>query len=456
MKRGLALALLAVACLFFMGQTRDRGSVDDLRWGSGSWERVLASTGDTLTRYGFTPYNVLAYGVDNTGTTDCSDSLQAVIDLAEADGGSVYIPDGTYKLSSGLTVYNSDPDKRVRIIMEPGAVLLADTTINGQIVNISGSSQNYNIIWDGGVIRCADTDSVDWDNTVGMNVFNTVRSRFRDMEIVGFKKGLRVYGSTNLGCSYNRFEPRRISDCETAIEVTHANTGWANENTFIGGQLQWTSTLAGIDASAGWGIYCAHDTGSTNVINGNRFYDQSIEIGSGLAAIPGRVFFSGYNHTFFGIRFDGAGMDKPYFDSRGEGVGGDPSATEDRRTLIMQGYGAYHFPSQIFEDDADSLRRQEIRANVMAGQGISWNGGSATEGVLNLRTQATGYRALTIHQSADSLHTAIIWGSGKIAPQWLEYPLISAPGDTSVGTLFFDSADSTLKVWTGAAFEALH
>lgn len=49
-------------------------------------------------------YNVKGYGAAGDGSTDDTSDIQSAIDAAEAVGGTVYFPHGTYKITSALTV----------------------------------------------------------------------------------------------------------------------------------------------------------------------------------------------------------------------------------------------------------------------------------------------------------------------------------------------------------------
>lgn len=51
------------------------------------------------------PFNIFDYGADNTGTNDSIEAIQKAVDAAEANGGGeVYIPVGTYKITSTIEV----------------------------------------------------------------------------------------------------------------------------------------------------------------------------------------------------------------------------------------------------------------------------------------------------------------------------------------------------------------
>lgn len=51
--------------------------------------------------------NVLDFGADSTGTSDCSSEIQAAINSLSATGGVVYLPKGTYRIDTGLTLPNN-------------------------------------------------------------------------------------------------------------------------------------------------------------------------------------------------------------------------------------------------------------------------------------------------------------------------------------------------------------
>ena len=103
-----AFALLMTISGVAFGQTKtvNKAGVEDLRYEVGTFTRPSRlSPGGTVTLNGFTPINVLAYGVDNTGATSCTDSLQAVVDAVEAaGGGDIYMPPGDYTGVRGVTV----------------------------------------------------------------------------------------------------------------------------------------------------------------------------------------------------------------------------------------------------------------------------------------------------------------------------------------------------------------
>lgn len=98
---GAVLALLLVSLIAATPGTMVRLGVQDIYWGYGTWNRAARTTTGTVAITKMTPVNALAFGVDNTGATDCVDSLNALIAVVSAAGGGiVYCPAGTYKLNT--------------------------------------------------------------------------------------------------------------------------------------------------------------------------------------------------------------------------------------------------------------------------------------------------------------------------------------------------------------------
>jgi hypothetical protein len=58
---------------------------------------------EEFAQYGPSWQNVLAYGADPTGATACDTAVNAAVSALPGEGGVVYLPAGTYKVSSGIT-----------------------------------------------------------------------------------------------------------------------------------------------------------------------------------------------------------------------------------------------------------------------------------------------------------------------------------------------------------------
>lgn len=79
--------------------------------GTAASGKALVASGSTSASWGVVPgttswYNIVTmYGADPTGTADSTTAIQSAINAANtAGGGVVYVPAGTYKISSALTI----------------------------------------------------------------------------------------------------------------------------------------------------------------------------------------------------------------------------------------------------------------------------------------------------------------------------------------------------------------
>jgi hypothetical protein len=59
------------------------------------------------------PFNVLYHGMDNTGQTNCSTIMNALVTASASTGRAVYFPRGTYLFTSSITFINSTKGFRI-------------------------------------------------------------------------------------------------------------------------------------------------------------------------------------------------------------------------------------------------------------------------------------------------------------------------------------------------------
>lgn len=140
------------------------------------------------------PVNVLDYGADPTGTDDSTAAIQAAIDAVIAnDGGTVYLPTGTYKTTSAINI----TDNRVRLVgeQEYATIILSDHT--GNAINIATNNQPYV----GNLYIKRNTIGARGSRTgVGIRVYgdvgagSSVQAKVEFCRIEGFAKGLDLYG----------------------------------------------------------------------------------------------------------------------------------------------------------------------------------------------------------------------------------------------------------------------
>lgn len=146
-------------------------------------------------------HDVITFGADPSGTRDSSGALQAALNEAmEGPCRSVYLPDGTYRIDSGLTINKGSPDDtwNVHVFSDGGAILLAKAGIT--VFTVQGCRyercenpvprrvhfRRLHLIRNG-------ADSGDGTNECGFKL-GSPECRLDDVEISGFRgAGVRLH-----------------------------------------------------------------------------------------------------------------------------------------------------------------------------------------------------------------------------------------------------------------------
>jgi len=327
------LALLIATAGYSQTVTR-KITPKDLEYKVGNFDRPSQVWADSLiSRPGFTPINVTAFGVDHTGATDCSDSLQAVIDSVEVwGGGDIYLPPGDYLIGTTILLESNSSVGEMTLSMY-GATLKKAAALNGPVIQLGDTTSSIsNVSIMGGTIMPV-SDTRDWDSgTVGIQLNSAYRCRVVDTHVRNFEKGIELAAQTSKGCVYNYIAPRMIYDCLYGIYVSQVVSGWSNDNHFEGGSVYYSSSLSAVDASAGAAIWMEPQAGASLTISGNYFEGVSLEYAGGAAdgSIPDAIYGTFYNCSFIGLRyedFDGTGALTPInINANSEGLvfsGGD-------------------------------------------------------------------------------------------------------------------------------------
>jgi hypothetical protein len=98
------------------------------------------------------PVSVVDQGADATGVADSSAAFSAALTKAAADDNSVYVPSGTYKLNSGITI-----PVNVVIVFDPAAVVNY-TAASGYVFTIKN---NASMFGNGATINATNASWVD-------------------------------------------------------------------------------------------------------------------------------------------------------------------------------------------------------------------------------------------------------------------------------------------------------
>lgn len=234
-----------------------------------------------------TQHNILHWGgVEGDGTNDDTTGINQAIQDVAALGGGLFFPTGDYRTTDTISVPNG-----VSVFMEDGAKIQAEGA--GDAVLIDGARERR--------FRLRVVKSVDrWfsggeTTSVGIRARNTFRTVFENPRVYGFgSAGLWLDGDDS-PAAYNTIETPWLEDSLVNLRLTRSTSaGYANQNTFIGGQYRHTSSslTGGAVASGSKEIECDG--------NGNVFYNASLE----GANVERSIYCTAAYNTWHSCRFE--------------------------------------------------------------------------------------------------------------------------------------------------------
>lgn len=183
----------------------------------------------------FEVFDVKNYGAVGDGVTDDSTSIQAAIDAAEAVGGKVVIPDGTFLLNTGLTV-----EEEGVVIEGMGRDVTGATT--GSILKAGGAIEVINCVGSAvegeGVRRATIRDLIidgDGSGTIGVDIqLRASKVRLSNITVRGFTTaGVRVKSFSTL-----------IEHCDIISNTGHGvlyDDDTCNDSRIVGGSISGNS-----------------------------------------------------------------------------------------------------------------------------------------------------------------------------------------------------------------------
>jgi hypothetical protein len=172
--------------------------------------------------------NVLDFGADPTGTNDSRAQIQAAIDAGAATNRPVFIPAGTYRIDSVLTLSSSSTPylNGVKIYGAGNKQTVLNCTGTG-FVQSNQTQVNDNIkLFDFGIVNVSSSA------TRGLDIGTVRNSLFVNLEVKNFLICFAVRGNQGVGNWWNRFY-----NCEavaTGLAVV-GSKGWelGNDGTNI-------------------------------------------------------------------------------------------------------------------------------------------------------------------------------------------------------------------------------
>lgn len=169
------------------------------------------------------PHSVKFYGATGDGVTDDTAAIQAAIDAAEVNGGTVYIPVGVY-LISALTIQSANP---IRVIGEV-AYISGDTSFGTVLKASTASNTMLHLDEDAGAQTHGHTveriafSGEGLDNMVGLDIDSVWLANIKDCtfnQFDGATSGIGIQTSNNSGqVVLAKIENCRIRDAKIGIQ----------------------------------------------------------------------------------------------------------------------------------------------------------------------------------------------------------------------------------------------
>lgn len=230
------------------------------------------------------PGNVLDYGADNTGVADSAAAFNAAL----AAHGNVYVPEGTYKILSTVTV------EQGQILTGAGVdgVCVIDATVDaGDAVFVLGTSTtalNY-------YPQIANFDILlNTDDSTGVRLFGTANARVSNIRVMGdvgdtatSKTAFEVDGLNS--AFFNQFENCYGFKCNIGFDHIDTGVSYSTQQIYIN-----CSAIGGGTASPQVGFNFVSNQGVDSVIIGGN--SEGLDIGFRLET--GGI-------TIHGHRFEG-------------------------------------------------------------------------------------------------------------------------------------------------------
>ena len=224
--------------------------------------------------------NAIDFGIVGDGVTDDTLAIQSALDYAKDNGGELFLPEGTYLISS--TLY------------------LNGVTLRGNVGNIFVSGK-------GTIIKCATKDFkavaqgftsakdiqfnisniIIEDALVGLELNYVINSKYENIYVKNSDIAYKFGDKTSVGSMFNEFNNLYTRGCRIGIESN--SNEFFNNNVFNNGYIQGTDYSAKFSVSGGYG-------GVNNVFNNVEFRSPK---GRGL--ILERMINTALNHCYLEV-----------------------------------------------------------------------------------------------------------------------------------------------------------
>ena len=251
----------------------------------------------------FDIYNVRNHGAKGDGTNDDTSAIDEAIVAANVADGVLAVPSGDYKITSNLTPIECDVDASsgARIhVYSPATIGITLGVVGGTLrshgyVKLPAIEQE-NKVWEGSTPTFGTDVGVQVNDINGWMVWVPY--------VKNFTEGLHLNPQSGDQASYSTYHIGRLDNNGRNLLVHPEGTGWANQNTFIGGNY-FHSSGEGTDITGCRQIWINGEDTSSDP-NKLTFINPSVEGAQADIAI----LLSGDAHynDFFGYRTESSNI----------------------------------------------------------------------------------------------------------------------------------------------------
>lgn len=253
----------------------------------GRWHRLYAGA-----------INVKWFGAKGDATTDDYASIVAAV-TATPVGGQIYFPPAAtgYAVSAGVTI----PVSR-HVNMEAPLIYTGSSNITILTIGTAGLG-NIGPRLKIGTYRST-LSAWTSESNIAIKIINANTGDINIFQADRCTIGVQALGDAQ-GVAYTRFKMGRMNSNKIGLDLRAANSGWVNENEFVGGR--WSVDSGNNRALSRYGVRFSHDGTYANN-NNNVFQKPSFELNyanqTAGEAVP-ILIEAGVENRFIRCRFEG-------------------------------------------------------------------------------------------------------------------------------------------------------
>ncbi|MCQ4158755.1 phage tail fiber protein [Roseomonas sp. GC11] len=214
------------------------------------------------------------HGGIGSGTADDTAALQAAATVAAARGIPLYIPYGTWRITTTVSVAST-----VSVTMDGEILYDGPQDCPALVLGESGSTRAQAQTYRGIRVTAATQSAWTNDDFVGVRLNNIDACKVEIVRVEKFTIGVQLL-SDGVGCEDSDIQLGRIVDCRYGLDLrTLQAASWVNSLRFYGGHFANSSATNTTTARYGVRYSCA--SGAYNRHNAHSFFGPAFELQRG-------------------------------------------------------------------------------------------------------------------------------------------------------------------------------